>query len=271
MKRIKQYSATQYTLLFLTIFSISSLQTANAINVITKVAVNNKSSELIIRDRKFTPTFTTLDLSATTAFDRYFVTFNAESSVKDAVLTDGRDNNGPTSYSRQDYNVTFGYNFDFATVFGGLRTGNTDAKYATLTSKKVGTETIYKLENKAFGTESSGFYIGISKGIRFEGKGNLSASLAIASLDGTVSLSEPFVNTSQFLVGPPPPENINGSAIGTSIAVTWSGKVSDNVDYSISLKNNSFNFTDNVLFGGLDLSYQENFTTFSLGLTHFFD
>lgn len=271
MKNKKLFSVNQFSLLFITIFTTGALQTANAINVITKVALNNKSSELIIRDRKFTPNFTTVDLSATGAIDRYFVTLNAESSVKDAVLTDGRENNGPTSYSRQDYNITFGYNFDFATVFGGLRTGNTDAKYATLTSSVVGTETIYKLENKAFGTQSSGFYLGISKGFRFEGKGNLSASLAVASLDGTVSLSEPFVDTSVFLVGSPPPENINGSAIGTSIGITWSGKVSDNVDYSLSLKSNQFKFTDDVLFGGLDLSYQENFTTFSLGLTHFFD
>ena len=254
MKRKKLFSVNQFALLFITLFTTGTLQTANAINIITKVSVNNKSSELIIRDRKFTPKFVTLDLSVTGTLDRYFVTFNSESSIKDAIETDPK---GLIFYSRQDYNITFGHNFEFATVFGGFRTGNTDAKYTS--------------NNGAFGTNSNGYYLGISKGYYFEGKGNLSGSLAIASLKGEVSLSEPFVDTSVFLVGSPPPKNISGSAIGTSIGITWSGKVSENVDYSLSLKSNQFNFTDDVLFGGLDLSYQENFTTFSLGLTHFFD
>ena len=38
----------------------------------------------------------------------------------------------------------------------------------------------------------------------------------------------------------------------------------------LEYKLNQFTFNDDVIFGGLDLSYQENFTTFLIGLTHFF-
>lgn len=229
-------------------------QSAYAIDVVAKAAVGNKSSELIIRDRKFTPDFVTLDLSLTGTHGRYFLTVNDEFSIKDAIETDP---NGLIFYSRQDINITFGYSFDFATVFGGFRSGKTDAHYTA--------------NNGAFGTSSDGFYLGANRSHYFEGRGSLSGSLAIASLNGEVSLSEPFVDTSAFVVGPTPPENIKGSAVGLSLGISWSGQVSEDTIYNIDLKINQFDFEDDVVFGGLDLSYEENFTTISIGLTHFFE
>ena len=230
--------------------------TAHAIDIIAKAAIGNKSSELIIRDRSFTPDFITLDLSLTGTHGRYFLTLNNEVSIKDAIETDP---NGLIFFSRQDTNLTFGYGFDIATVFVGWRTGETDAFYTG--------------ENNNFGTKSDGFYIGASKGHYFEGKGSLSGSFAIASLDGEVSLTEPFVDTSAFQpgVGPTPPDNIKGSAIGFSFGIGWSGQISDSTTYNIDYKLNQFDFEDDVVFGGLDLSYEENFSTFYIGLTHFFD
>jgi len=236
--------------------------TAGAVDFVAKAAIGNKSSELIIRDRSFNPSFTTLDLTLTGAQDRYFVTINNEVSIKDDV---GTDPNGLIFYSREDINLTFGYSFDQFTAFGGFRTGSTDANYTG--------------NNGAFGTKSDGFYLGASKGYYFEGKGNLTGSIAVASLKGEVSLSEPFVDTStlcgQTTTAPCPnggkaPSNIKGSAVGLSISVGWAGQVSADTLYNIDLKVNQFDFKDDAVFNGLDLSYQENFSTIYLGLTHYF-
>lgn len=231
-----------------------SYNTAYAIDFIVKAAMGNKSSELIIRDRNFTPDFITLDLSLTATHDRYFLTINNEVSLKDAIETDP---NGLIFFSRQDTNITFGYSFDIASVFAGWRTGETSAYFTG--------------NSESFGTKSDGFYLGASKSYQFKDKGRLSGSLAIAQLNGEVSLTEPFVDTSAFVVGAPPPEVINGSALGFSVGIGWSGQVSEDTLYSIDYKLNQFDFEDDVVFGGLDLSYEENFSTFYIGLTHFFD
>ncbi|MGB5396422.1 MAG: hypothetical protein WBN96_04685 [Gammaproteobacteria bacterium] len=231
-----------------------SAEAVYAIDFIAKAAVGKKSSELIIRDRSFNPDFITLDLSLTGTLDRYFVTINNEFSIKDDIETDP---NGLIFYSREDINITIGYSLDQFTVFGGFRSGDTNANYTA--------------NNSAFGTTSDGYYIGASKSYFFDGWGNFSGSIAVATLDGEVSLSEPFVDTSAFVVGTPPPSAIKGSAVGVSLALGWSGQVSADTIYNIDLKINQFDFEDDVVFGGLDLSYEENFSTIYLGLTHFFD
>ena len=226
---------------------------AYAVDFIGKMALGSKSSELIIRDRSFNPDFITLYLSLTASLDRFFVSVDHEFSIEDDIETDP---GGLIFYSREDTNLSLGYGFDNFTLFTGFRTGATDAHYP-------GT-------NEAFGTSSDGYYVGISAGHYFEGKGNLSASIAIASLDGEVSLTEPFVDTTAFTVTDPP-DNIQGSAVGYSLGIGWQGEVSADTLYTIDLKLNQFDFDDDVVFGGVDLSYEENFSTFSIGLTHFFE
>lgn len=229
-------------------------------DVIAKAAIGNKSSELVIRGRSFDPSFVTLDLSLTSTFDNYFLTLNNEFSIKDDVTsyTDPDDPNldGLIFYSREDINITLGYSFDFITVFGGIRTGKTDAHYTANSS--------------AFGTNSDGYYLGVSKSYFYKQAGALTGSVAIASLNGEVTLSEPLVDTSAFVVGPTPPPNVKGSALGLSFSIGWAGQVSDDTLYNIDFKLNQFSFEDDVVFGGIDLSYDENFSTIYLGLTHFF-
>jgi hypothetical protein len=239
------------TLVFLIVIGFTS--PAYPIDFVAKAAIGNKSSELIIRDRSFSPDFITVNLSLTGSIERYFVTIDNEFSIDADIETDP---GGLIFYSREDTNVTLGYGFDDFSVFAGFRTGATDAHYTG--------------NNGAFGTSSDGYYVGISAGYFFEGKGNLSASIAIASLDGEVSLSEPFVDTTAFTVTIPP-DNIQGSAVGYSLGIGWQGEVSPDTLYNIDLKFNQFDFEDDVVFGGVDLSYEENFSTISIGLTHFFE
>lgn len=226
---------------------------ANAIDIIAKAALGKKHYELIIRDRNFTPVFTTVDLSLIGVKERYYLALNYGFSIDSEIETDP---NGLIFYSREDINLAFGYNLDKFNVFAGYRTGKTDANYTG--------------NNGAFGTTSDGFYIGAGKSYYFEDKGSLSGSIAIAALDGEVSLSEPFVDTSAFVVGDPPPDKIKGSAVGLSFSIGWTGEVSENTWYNIDLKINQFDFEDEVVYGGLDLSYEENLNTISIGLTHFF-
>ena len=220
---------------------------------LAKAAVGNKSSELTIRDRRFTPGFVTLDLALTAAIGRYFVTLDNEISIKDAVAS---ESGGLIFYSRRDFNLTGGYSFDDYAVFGGWRTGETNAHYTG--------------KNNSFGTNSGGVYLGGSASHAFSRVGGrLYGSVALARLTGKVSLTEPFVDTSAFALGDAP-SNIRGSSIGVSAAVGWSGKFAEGTNWSIEYKLNRFGFKDDEKFGGLNLSYDENFQTLYLGLTHSF-
>ena len=120
-----------------------------------------------------------------------------------------------------------------------------------------------------FGTTSDGYYIGASKSYPYRNLGSFNGSLAIASLNGELVYTEPFVNTGTPTTVPPP-ASVKGSAVGVSVGIGWTGRVSDNTNYNLEYKLNQFTFNDDVIFGGLDLSYQENFSTFLIGLTHFF-
>lgn len=227
---------------------------AEDIDMVVKMAIAQKSLDLSIRDRSFSPSFNTFDIAVTGAMGRFYLTLDHDISIKDAVETDP---NGLIFFSRSDSSLTLGYSImDWLSIFTGFRTGETEANYSA--------------NNSSFGNTSEGYYIGLNGSHYFEKKGSLSLSLAIASLDGSVALSEPFVDTSVFLVGNPPPSEINGSAVGYSLGLSWSGKYSEDTNYSIGIKLQRYEFEDDIVFGGLDLSYDENFNTISIGLTHFF-
>ena len=66
------------------------------------------------------------------------------------------------------------------------------------------TRSHYSAENNEFSTSSDGFYAGVSTSYYFEqAGGNLTGSIAVASLDGEVTLNEPLVDTSAFTVTGP--------------------------------------------------------------------
>lgn len=233
--------------------SVSTTQ-AEDIDMVVKTAITQKSLELNIRDRSFSPSFNTFDIAITGAMGRYYLTLDHDISIKDAIETDP---NGLIFYSRSDSSLTLGYSMmDWLSIFTGYRTGETEAHYSA--------------NNSSFGNTSDGYYAGLNANHYFKDKGSLSLSLAIANLKGKVALAEPFVDTSVFLVGTPPPSHIEGGALGYSLGLSWSGKYSEDTNYSIGIKLQRYEFEDDVVFGGLDLSYDENFNTISIGLTHFF-
>ena len=233
----------------------ASAAQAEDIDMVVTMAIVQKSLDLEIRDRSFNPSFNTFDIAVTGAMGSFYLTLDHDFSIKDDITT---DSNGLIFFSRSDSSLTLGYSMlDWLSVFAGFRTGETNAHYS--------------LSNSSFGNTSNGYYVGLNGSQYFEEKGSLSLSLAIASLNGNVALSEPFVDTSVFLVGAAPPSEINGSAVGYSLGLSWTGKYSADTNYSVGIKLQRYEFEDDVVFGGLDLSYDENFNTISVGLTHFFE
>lgn len=229
---------------------------ALALDVYSSATMGIKSMDLAIRDREFSPSFTTINLSLTGAANKFYVSFDHERSLQDDIE---RDPNGLIFWSRQDTNLTFGYNvYPGINVFGGFRRGTSDAYY----DDNVNTL------SRSFGASSEGLYLGASYSKRFE-KGSFQASVAIASLNGEISFTEPLVDTTAFTLTDPP-SVVEGEALGASYVLGWTGPVSDKTDYLIQLKIHRYTFDDTNVYGGLDLSYDENFTTLYIGLGHFF-
>ena len=236
---------------------LCGMQTASAaeeqnLKVLGAITLSQKSMELKIRDRSFKPNFTSLGLSLTGGIAPFYITFNHDQSIKDDIEA---DSGGLIFYSRLDTSLELSYILSTQwRLSAGYRTGETESFYST----------------DAFGTSEQGFFIGGNYAHGFGKKGTLSASLAIAQLDGEVSLREPFVDTSAFVVGPPPPTNVVGDALGFSFGLAWTGAISDKTQYSVGLKLHRYEFEDKQVFGGLDLSYDLNFTTYSFSLVHSF-
>ena len=237
------------------LFSLSFTSHAESgIDVVGKMAIGEKTMDLKIRDRSFSPSFTSLKLSVTGVKGAFFTTLDHEVSIKDAIESDSK---GLIFYSRKDSNLTFGYALsDHLNTFIGYRTGETEA--------------FYTANNSAFGNSSEGPFIGVSSSYYLKDTGSIGVSLAIAKLTGKVSLTEPYVDTTAFKVGDSPPADINGSALGYSFGISWSSQTSDNMLYSLSAKIQRFEFDDEVVYGGLDLSYEENYNTIAFAITKYF-
>jgi len=218
------------------------------------VSLNQKFMELSVRDRNFSPAFTSLGLSLTASAAQYSLTFNFDESIKDDIEGDG---SGLIFYARHDTSLAINY---FITnrmrVYAGYREGET--------------ESFYTVSNDAFGTSEKGFFAGVGYSYGFADKGTFSATLAFALLEGETSLREPFVNTSAFVVELPPSDVIVGDALGYSLGLAWTSPINPRTRYTLGLMLHQYNFADQQVFSGLDLSYDLDFTTYSISLNHQF-
>jgi hypothetical protein len=238
------------------LFSIPVQANDSPWGFVGQAAIGQKGMELVIREQEFSPSFTTLDLSITAVKNKFYTSLAHERSIKDDIETDPT---GLIFYSRLDTNLTFGYSLrENWNLFGGYRWGDTDMYYD---------DNVNQL-SRSFGASSEGIFLGASYSHGFK-KGTLSTSIAIASLKGEVSLTEPLVDTTAFTVITPP-DVVEGDALGSSYSFVWTGEVSENTTYNLGLRIHRYTFDDKKVFAGLDLSYDENFTTISLGLSHFF-
>ena len=200
MKLLNLCHVTLFAALF--VQSISYAAEDDEIDYVGTMSIGSKTMLLIVRDRKFRPAFTTLNLGLTGLYKRYYMTFEHERSIQDAIESNGT---GLVFFSRQDTSLTFGYSLATnMSIFTGYREGETTDYYSAQA-------------NTSFGTESSGLYLGGSYSYSNKKYGTFGASLAIAQLTGSISLEEPFVETGQFNPAFPPPDSVDGDAVGYSL------------------------------------------------------
>ncbi|MGD8568301.1 MAG: hypothetical protein PVJ39_09460 [Gammaproteobacteria bacterium] len=216
------------------------------------LGMSSKQMSLSISESEFDAEFMTLDLAFTVAYDKFFASLAYEPSIKDDVRSDG---SGLIFYSREDTTLTAGMNvWPGVSLFGGYRQGTTSGYYSVSNDESL--------------VESNGVFAGISYNRSFDDKGSAVVSLAIAQLSGNVSLKEPFVN--RGTIPGTPPDQIDGDALGFSLGLRWVGQLSDVSTYNVGLKIHRYEFEDSTNFGGLDLSFNEDFTSLSAGITHYF-
>lgn len=235
-----------------TTFQANASAESGSLDYFVDLGMSSKQMNLSIRERDFEAEFLTLDLAFTVAYDKFFASFVYEPSVKDDVRSDG---NGLIFYSREDTTLTAGMNvWPGVSVFGGYRQGTTSSYYSVSNDESL--------------VESNGVFAGVSYNQSFKDKGSAVVSLAIAQLSGSVSLKEPFVD--RGTIPGTPPDQIDGDALGFSLGLRWVGQLSDVSTYNLGLKIHRYEFEDNTNFGGLDLSFKEDFTSLSAGITHYF-
>ena len=241
---------------FVLLLTFSSLLHAEDKNdkklkVVSSASVSDKRMSLDIRDRQFNADFVmgTLSLSAINA--DFFGSIKVERSIKDDIRSDGT---GLIFYSRTDYTLTAGKNLlKSLSAFAGYRQGRTTS--------------YYNVSNNQFDVSSKGVFLGGSYSHLVKDWGSLRFTLAVANLSGEVSLFEPFADRS---VIPNAPSKIKGNAVGYSYGVSWNGHFSPSTSYNIDLTLHRYEFKDEEIYGGIDLSFKEDFNTLSIGLTRYF-
>lgn len=234
---------------------------SNSLDLIGDVGISDKTMGLKIRRlngggyaRSFDAKFTTLDASITAAYGKFYATFSHERSIKDHIAS---DDNGLIFFSRTDNTLTAGLNvWGALTAFGGYRIGNTTSYHNKYTNQ--------------VSVLSSGPFLGVNYSIIMGDTGAVGLSVAMARLNGRVSLYEPFVERDLFPLSPSPPENVEGSALGFSLGLSWVGYLGETTTYSARLKLHRYLFEDQVIYKGIDLSFEESFVTLSMGLTRYF-
>jgi hypothetical protein len=258
---LKVIQTTRFISLIAVMTGLLTLSTqAYALDIVSGVSLGNKSMQLKIDDREFTPSFVSLDFNITALLGKTYISVSHEQSIKDDIegAEDESGTRGLIYYSRSDTSLTLGYPvFEYLNIFGGYRQGETSA-YWSATSD-------------SFGSSSQGAFLGGSTSYDMGKAGAIGFSLAVANLQGKVSLQEPFVDTQSILaLNPDPPSDIEGSAVGYSLGLSWSGGITKDTSFVVAYKLHRYEFEDSENFGGTDLSYEENFSTISVGVNHFF-
>ena len=234
----------------------TSMADEASLEFIGKIGSSVKNMELIIDDGTFNAQFTTLDISLTTAYNKLYLTLSHERSIQDDIISalDSNGNPGLLFLSRQDNALTAGYNlWRNTSLFGGFRQGKTESHF--------------NLSNQKLNVKSDGIFGGISYNHSVDNNNTIGLSIAAAQLSGEATLAEPFTVRPNV---PAVPENIDGDALGYSFSINWLSALSSTTNFNAGFKVQRYEFEDQVIFGGIDLSYEENYTSFSFGISRYF-
>jgi len=178
------------------------------------------------------------------------------------------------SFDREDTTITLGWSImDGVSVFTGYKYGETTTDGDGVNFKET--------------FEEDGPFVGASYSIPFEA-GNLTFSAAYASMDGDfksnqeIEILTGLVNITQNSL------KYKGDTTGLSFGASWSGELTDNMIYTVSLKHQKYDFdskaqvtrtveydpllgfTTDILTGSAKVKNEETMTSFGVGISYIF-
>lgn len=213
---------------------------------IPTAGINLKSLEF---KRPFDPsttkaTFTMLDLTVTAAFDTFYIQLNTNQPVSEEKTSDSI---GEVVVERDDVTLTMGCNclstLEKLTVFVGYNTGTTLIR---------GTEPGSTFEESY---KDSGFFVGGSYPLLKNNYGSLTGVAAYASLAGSLHFQDEISATDII---------VDGDTAGLSYGLTWNAGLSENMNYTISIKQQTY------VFDTEKFSMDKTFTSIAGTVTLFF-
>ncbi len=162
-------------------------------------------------------------IGLTTAYDRFYLDLSYQDSSEEEDSFSAANYVEKFNGDRRDYSATLGMRIldNRGNVYFGYKNGKTTG------SGEAGTQ---------FTFEESGFFIGASYGGLIADKGFLAINLAYADLDGHL----------KEVPGPRYPPGLymdaDSDANGLSYGISWSGKFSAKMGYSIALDAHQYDF-----------------------------
>ena len=162
-------------------------------------------------------------IGLTTAYDRFYLDLSYQDSSEEEDSFSGANYVEDFKGDRRDYSATLGMRIldNRGNVYVGYKNGKTTGR------GEAGTQLTF---------QESGFFIGASYGWVIANKGFLVINLAYADLDGHIN----------EVPGPRYPSGLHldadSEAKGLSYGISWSGKLTEKMGYTIALDANQYDF-----------------------------
>ncbi len=225
-----------------------------------------------------------LQYGITAIYGNFFGALKFESALTDSVTDSDVPYTtipGKTTLAKVDRNdliLNLGYSISPGfSVFGGFMQGktnllpspNSSGVLASLENNNVSSLNLNLAQAAAERGEAKyeqeyiekGFFLGSSYSYTLEGLGSITASAAYAMLDGEYSDNFSPATNENF--------EFSGDTTGTSLALSWSAPISDNVGYYLDIRMQSYDMDgkdSNGNFTGYSVDTEENITSLTAGI-----
>ncbi|MDH5648021.1 MAG: hypothetical protein OEY67_00070 [Gammaproteobacteria bacterium] len=255
--------------LFVLLFALAGNSYAENWGFSGGAGVKYQTVDFEIANISFSPLFVSNSLNFTAFKDNFYMSVEHDISTKDhQELTISANEAQFINMGRTDTNFTVGF---LATsslnVFAGYKLATLNAKLDTVLDPDFTGDNAPRAQDVEF--KDSGFYVGASYTQRFGDSGALSYSAAYADMDGEVSFTgaeyDPGTNTIKTFSA-----KTEGTTSGISLGITWSDSFSESSTYNVAFKVNLYEFEDEALTTGENMSTKETFTILSIGLSKYF-
>lgn len=244
---------------------IANAGSDSALTIVGGAAINFKNSDFDVGGKKLSPSFITLDISGALAYDKYYIAFNYDPTLKEHLEHDtdinqsGEQEDTYLNITRVDYSTAIGMNvWETVNIFAGWKFGETAVNsFSNARSIQAGN---FQDINFELYFREEGPFVGTSYTYKHKDKGNLSLSLAYAQMAGEIELKSIVQK-----------EILDGDTTGLSYGLEWSGPLSNNMIYKLGYKAHRYRFKqDGLASNGEDFSSDVLFNMFYLGVANYF-